>query len=701
MCQSPMQDTDLEANDRFLNRELSLLEFNRRVLELAREPGFPLLERLRYLSISSTNLDEFFEVRVGSLLQQVELNVSAPGPDGLSAQEQLRRISPAAHQLVDEQYAILNDELIPALAAEGIHFVRRTHWTPEQQAWVRDYFREQLQPVLTPIGLDPAHPFPRILNKSLNFIVTLQGKDAFGRESGRAVVQAPRSLPRLVRLPPEVASGDNDFVLLSSILHAHVGELFRGMQATGCYQFRLTRNSDLFVQEEEIDDLLNALEGELPQRNYGAAVRLEVADNCPEEVARFLLQQFNLTEEALYQVTGLVNLNRLMAVHDLVDRPDLKFPPFVPALPRPHVGAEQIFHCVREHDLLLHHPYESFMPVVEFLRQAASDPDVLAIKQTLYRTGTRSPLVETLIEAARNGKEVTVVIELRARFDEAANIELANRMQDEGVHVTYGVVGYKTHAKLALVVRRDENGINRYAHLGTGNYHSGTAKAYTDYGLMTADPVITEDVHRVFQQLTGLGQVSRLRRLIQAPFRLHDAMLEKIRREAEHARAGRPARIVARMNSLNEAAIIEALYEASQAGVRIELIVRGICALRPGVEGLSENIEVRSVLGRFLEHSRVFWFGNDGEPELYLSSADWMPRNFFRRVEVAFPVTDPAMRERVAEESLFAYLRDTATAWRLLPDGRYQRVTPAEGEAPWSVQQWLLDTLSGTQTTSG
>ncbi|WP_018870441.1 polyphosphate kinase 1 [Thioalkalivibrio sp. ALgr3] len=696
-----MQDTDLEANDRFLNRELSLLEFNRRVLELAREPGFPLLERLRYLSISSTNLDEFFEVRVGSLLQQVELNVSAPGPDGLSAQEQLRRISPAAHQLVDEQYAILNDELIPALAAEGIHFVRRTHWTPEQQAWVRDYFREQLQPVLTPIGLDPAHPFPRILNKSLNFIVTLQGKDAFGRESGRAVVQAPRSLPRLVRLPPEVASGDNDFVLLSSILHAHVGELFRGMQATGCYQFRLTRNSDLFVQEEEIDDLLNALEGELPQRNYGAAVRLEVADNCPEEVARFLLQQFNLPEEALYQVTGLVNLNRLMAVHDLVDRPDLKFPPFVPALPRPHVGAEQIFHCVREHDLLLHHPYESFMPVVEFLRQAASDPDVLAIKQTLYRTGTRSPLVETLIEAARNGKEVTVVIELRARFDEAANIELANRMQDEGVHVTYGVVGYKTHAKLALVVRRDENGINRYAHLGTGNYHSGTAKAYTDYGLMTADPVITEDVHRVFQQLTGLGQVSRLRRLIQAPFRLHDAMLEKIRREAEHARAGRPARIVARMNSLNEAAIIEALYEASQAGVRIELIVRGICALRPGVEGLSENIEVRSVLGRFLEHSRVFWFGNDGEPELYLSSADWMPRNFFRRVEVAFPVTDPAMRERVAEESLFAYLRDTATAWRLLPDGRYQRVTPAEGEAPWSVQQWLLDTLSGTQTTSG
>ncbi|ADC71459.1 Polyphosphate kinase [Thioalkalivibrio sp. K90mix] len=689
-----MPDADVTDTELFLNRELSLLEFNRRVLELARDPGFPLLERLRYLSISSTNLDEFFEVRVGSLRQQIDLNVQTPGPDGLSAAEQLRQIAPRAHALVDDQYRTLNDELIPAMAAEGIHFVRRSHWNEQQKAWVRQFFREQLQPVLSPIGLDPAHPFPRILNKSLNFIVTLKGKDAFGRESGRAVVQAPRSLPRLVHLPREVASGDSDFVLLSSILHAHVDELFKGMKVTGCYQFRLTRNSDLFVQEEEIDDLLNALEGELPQRNYGAGVRLEVADNCPDEVAQFLLQEFHLEADDLYQVTGLVNLNRMMAVYDLVDRPDLKFPPFVPSLPRPDASGDSIFASIRAHDLLLHHPYQSFMPVVDFLRQAASDPRVLAIKQTLYRTGTQSPLVETLIEAAQSGKEVTVVIELRARFDEADNIELANRMQDAGVHVTYGVVGYKTHAKLALVVRRNGDKLVRYAHLGTGNYHSGTAKAYTDYGLLTADPVLTEDVHRVFQQLTGLGKVERLRELIQAPFRLHDAMCEKIEREAENAREGRPARIVARMNSLNEARIIQALYRASQAGVRIQLIVRGICSLRPGVPGISENIEVRSVLGRFLEHSRVFYFENGGEPELYLSSADWMPRNFFRRVEVAFPIRDTAMRDRVAEESLFNYLRDTASAWTLQADGSYRRVEPAADEPPHSAQQELLHTLA-------
>ncbi|WP_018864102.1 polyphosphate kinase 1 [Thioalkalivibrio sp. ARh3] len=689
-----MPDADVTDTDLFLNRELSLLEFNRRVLELARDPGFPLLERLRYLSISSTNLDEFFEVRVGSLRQQIDLNVQTPGPDGLSAAEQLRQIAPRAHALVDDQYRTLNDELIPALAEEGIHFVRRSHWSDEQRAWVRQFFHEQLQPVLSPIGLDPAHPFPRILNKSLNFIVTLKGKDAFGRESGRAVVQAPRSLPRLVPLPREVASGDSDFVLLSSILHAHVGELFKGMKVTGCYQFRLTRNSDLFVQEEEIDDLLNALEGELPSRNYGAAVRLEVADNCPGEVAQFLLQEFRLEADDLYQVTGLVNLNRMMAVYDLVDRPDLKFPPFIPALPRTDASGESIFASIREQDLLLHHPYQSFMPVVDLLRQAASDPRVLAIKQTLYRTGTQSPLVETLIEAAQSGKEVTVVIELRARFDEADNIELANRMQDAGVHVTYGVVGYKTHAKLALVVRRNGDRLVRYAHLGTGNYHSGTAKAYTDYGLLTADPVLTEDVHRVFQQLTGLGKVERLRELIQAPFRLHDAMCEKIEREADNAREGRPARIVARMNSLNEAGIIQALYRASQAGVKIQLIVRGICSLRPGVPEISENIEVRSVLGRFLEHSRVFYFENGGEPEVYLSSADWMPRNFFRRVEVAFPIRDPAMRDRVAEESLFNYLRDTTSAWALQADGSYRRVEPPADEPPHSAQQQLLKTLA-------
>ncbi|TVP87899.1 MAG: polyphosphate kinase 1 [Thioalkalivibrio sp.] len=689
-----MNDIDLANPELYLNRELSLLEFNRRVLQLALDQGYPLLERLRLLCISSTNLDEFFEVRVGSLRQQVALNVHTPGPDGLTASEQLAKISVVAHELVAEQYRTLNAVLIPELAEKEIRFIRRTHWNDVQRRWLKEFFREQLQPVLSPLGLDPAHPFPRILNKSLNFIVTLKGKDAFGRESRRAVVQAPRSLPRVVRLPREVARGDNDFVFLSSILHAHVDELFQGMKVTGCYQFRLTRNSDLFVREEEIDDLLNALEGELPQRNYGEAVRLEIADNCPEDDARFLLAQFKLTGSELYQVHGLVNLNRLMAVHDLVERPDLKFSPFVPSLPRYHGAGISIFEAVRAQEILLHHPYESFMPVIEFIRQAARDPDVLAIKQTLYRTGTQSELVELLIEAAQAGKEVTVVIELRARFDEEANIELANRMQDAGVHITYGVVGYKTHAKLALIVRRDKDRITRYAHLGTGNYHAGTAKAYTDYGLLTADPVITEDVHRIFQQLTGLGKVSKLKDLLQAPFTLHTAIVERIERETAHARAGRPALIAARMNSLIEPGVIQALYRASGAGVEVRLLVRGICCLRPGVPGISENIEVRSVLGRFLEHSRVFYFGNDGQPELYMSSADWMPRNFFRRVEAAFPIKDPKLRERAAEESLFCYMRDNTCAWILQKDGSYQRLSPTPGEEPYSAQKDLLARLA-------
>lgn len=689
-----MNDIDLANPELYLNRELSLLEFNRRVLALALDENYPLLERLRLLCISSTNLDEFFEVRVGSLRQQVALNVHAPGPDGLTAQEQLAKISVAAHHLVSEQYRTLTEVLIPALADKEIRFIRRTHWNDAQRRWLKEFFQEQLQPVLSPLGLDPAHPFPRILNKSLNFIVTLKGKDAFGRESRRAVVQAPRSLPRVVRLPREVAKGDNDFVFLSSILHAHVDELFQGMKVTGCYQFRLTRNSDLFVREEEIDDLLNALEGELPQRNYGEAVRLEIADNCPADDARFLLAQFNLTESELFQVHGLVNLNRLMAVHDLVDRPDLKFPAFVPSLPKHHAVGVSIFDAIRDQEILLHHPYESFMPVIEFIRQAARDPTVLAIKQTLYRTGTGSQLVELLIEAAQAGKEVTVVIELRARFDEEANIELANRMQDAGVHITYGVVGYKTHAKMALVVRRDKDRITRYAHLGTGNYHAGTAKAYTDYGLLTADPVITEDVHRIFQQLTGLGKVSKLRNLLQAPFTLHSAIVERIERETALAAAGKPAQIIARMNSLIEPGVIQALYRASGAGVKVQLLVRGVCCLRPGIPGVSDNIEVRSVLGRFLEHSRVFCFANDGQPELFLSSADWMPRNFFRRVEVAFPIKDPKLRDRVAEESLSGYMRDNTSAWLLQKDGSYQRRKPAADEQPYSVQQDLLERLA-------
>ncbi len=685
MTESP----DLNDPSLYINRELSLLAFNRRVLELAQDEHQPLLERLRFLCISSTNLDEFFEVRVAGLKQQETLGLSTPGPDGMTTREQLQAIEEQAHALVDDQYRVLNETLIPALKQEGIHFIRRTHWNEEQARWVRSFFRRELQPLLTPVGLDPAHPFPRILNKSLNFVVTLDGKDAFGRESRVAVVQAPRALPRVIQMPGEIAGVPYGFVFLSSILHAHVDELFPGMKVNGCYQFRVTRNSDLFVDEEEIDDLLRALEGELPQRNYGDAVRLEVADNCTAHASDYLLRQFRLAPGDLYQVNGPVNLNRLMAVHSLVDRPDLKYGSFTPGMPECHSPGCNVYDTMRKHDVLVHHPYESFQPVLDFIRQAALDPDVLAIKQTLYRTGEDSELVKALIAAAKAGKEVTVVVELRARFDEAANIELATRLQDAGAHIVYGVVGYKTHAKMALVVRREGKRLKRYVHLGTGNYHAGTAKAYTDLGLFTTDRDICEDVHRIFQQLTGLGKATKLKKLLQAPFTLHQAMIEKIERETAHAQAGQPARIVARMNSLIEPQVIRALYAASKAGVKIELIVRGICSLRPGVPGVSENIQVRSVMGRFLEHSRVFYFLNNGDPEVYISSADWMPRNFFRRVEVATPVDDPALRQRVIDETLEGYLADNTQAWVLQKDGSYRRLKP--GARPKNVQDGLLN----------
>jgi polyphosphate kinase len=685
MTESP----DLNDPSLYINRELSLLAFNRRVLELAQDENQPLLERLRFLCISSTNLDEFFEVRVAGLKQQETLGLSTPGPDGMTTREQLQAIEGQAHALVDDQYRVLNETLIPALKNEGIHFIRRTHWNDEQARWVRSFFRRELQPLLTPVGLDPAHPFPRILNKSLNFVVTLDGKDAFGRESRVAVVQAPRALPRVIQMPDEISGVPYGFVFLSSILHAHVDELFPGMKVNGCYQFRVTRNSDLFVDEEEIDDLLRALEGELPQRNYGDAVRLEVADNSTAHASDYLLRQFRLAPGDLYQVNGPVNLNRLMAVHSLVDRPDLKYGSFTPGMPECHSPGCNIYDTMRKHDVLVHHPYESFQPVLDFIRQAALDPDVLAIKQTLYRTGEDSELVKALIAAAKAGKEVTVVVELRARFDEAANIELATRLQDAGAHIVYGVVGYKTHAKMALVVRREGKRLKRYVHLGTGNYHAGTAKAYTDLGLFTTDRDVCEDVHRIFQQLTGLGKATKLKKLLQAPFTLHQAMIEKIERETAHAQAGQPARIVARMNSLIEPQVIRALYAASQAGVKIEVVVRGICSLRPGVPGVSDNIEVRSVMGRFLEHSRVFYFLNNGDPEVYISSADWMPRNFFRRVEVATPVDDPALRQRVIDETLEGYLADNTQAWVLQKDGSYRRLKP--GARPKSIQDSLLN----------
>jgi polyphosphate kinase len=677
----------------YINRELSLLAFNCRVLEMASDPSTPLLERLKFLCISSSNLDEFFEVRVGRLKQQLSLDIATIGADNLPPSTVLRTINQNAHDLVERQYKLLNETLIPALRKEGIYFVRRTHWDERQRAWLSDYFERELLPLLSPLGLDPAHPFPNILNKSLNFIVSLQGTDAFGREIDTAIVQAPRTLPRIIRLPVDMAASENSFVFLSSILHAFIGRLFPGMEVLGSYQFRLTRNSNMFVDEEDTDDLLEAMQGELPQRNYGAVVRLEVSDHCPQDNIDYLTEQFDLEASDVYNVNGPVNLNRLMAISDLVERPDLRFPPFRPAPPITERYPD-IFERVRQRDVLLHHPYQSFQSVIDFIGQAASDPNVLALKMTLYRTGSKSVIVEHLARAARAGKEVTVVVELRARFDEEANISLTTQLQRAGAHVVYGVVGYKTHAKLCMVVRREGQQLRRYAHLGTGNYHPGTARLYTDFGLLTCNPEMTEDVHKVFLMLTGLGSIQGMKDLLVAPFTLYNTILQKISGEINHARAGKPALIRARMNSLIEPQTIHALYQASQAGVRVELVVRGICCLRPGIPGVSENIHLRSVMGRFLEHPRVFYFHNDGEEELYCSSADWMPRNFFRRVEVAFPILDPKLRKRVIHEAFELHLQDNTQAWELHADGTYLRLEPPADEAPVTAQSILLAELS-------
>ena len=665
---------DLSDSHLFINRELSLLEFNRRVIEQAKDTSNPLLERLRFLCIASSNLDEFFEIRVAGLKQQVAYKAAQLGPDQLSAADQLKRIGDIAHLLVSEQYRVLNEILLPALDGEGISFPKRTEWTVRQARWVKRHFYRELMPVLSPIGLDPSHPFPRILNKSLNFMVSLEGRDAFGRDSAIAIVQAPRALPRIIQIPAELTGDRLEFVFLSSIIHAHVDDLFPGMRVAGCYQFRVTRNSDLFVEDEEVEDLLRALEGELHQRRFGDAVRLEVSDECPVQMTRLLQHEFGLNEEDIYRCKGPVNLQRMMAVTEMIDRPDLKFPAFSPSRPRRLPLGADMFDVIRRGDLLLHHPFQSFAPVIEFIRQAALDPDVLVIKQTLYRTGPDSPIVKTLVDAARSGKEVTVVVELKARFDEEANIELATRLQEAGAHVVYGVVGYKTHAKMLLVVRREGKQLRRYVHLSTGNYHPRTSRSYTDFGLFTCDAALGTDVQRIFHQLTAPGRASKLKKILQSPFTLHPRMLELIKREADHAAAGRPARIIAKMNALIEVNTIIALYEASRAGVKIDLIVRGICALRPGIPGVSENIRVRSIIGRFLEHSRVFFFQNEDSPEVYLSSADWMGRNFFNRIEACLPVEDRRLRDRIVKEGLENYLQDNSRAWQLQSDGSYERV---------------------------
>jgi len=684
-----MDEPNLQAPGLYINRELSLLEFNGRVLEQARDASLPLLERLRFLAIASSNLDEFFEIRVAGLKQRVELGASQPGPDGLTPLEQLAAIAARAHALVDEQYRVLNEVLRPALLAENLGLVSGERIPRAVRKWMKDYFAAEVEPVLTPLALDPARPFPRIQNKSLNFIVRLSGSDAFGRSANLAIVQVPRSLPRVMRIGDAASGSPQTLALLSRIIMANIDRLFEGVAVEGCWQFRVTRNSDLYVDDEEVDDLLRAVEGELAHRRYGAAVRLETAHDCPEDLVAFLRSQFALEPSDVYAVKGPVNLNRLMALYDLVDRPDLKFPAFTPGTPARMGSQSDIFAVLRQRDVLIHHPFQSFQPVTDFVRQAATDPRVLAIKMTLYRAGADSLIVAALVEAARNGKDVTVIIELRARFDEAANIELANRLQEAGVHVMYGVVGFKTHAKLILVVRREHRRLRRYCHVGTGNYHVRTARSYTDYGLFTADDAVGEDLHDLFRQLTSLTRTPRLRKLLQSPFTLHPGLLERIEREIGHARAGRPARILAKMNALIEPQVVQALYRASQAGVRCDLIVRGICALRPGLPGVSDNITVRSIVGRFLEHSRVFHFDNGGTGELWCSSADWMERNFFRRVEVGFPIERRKHRERILED-LETYLEDNVNAWQLNADGSYTRL--ARGDAPpLDAQQRLIE----------
>jgi polyphosphate kinase len=674
---SPPPDSDL-----FLNRELSWLEFNQRVLDEARDTSNPLLERLKFLCIVSSNLDEFFEIRVAGLKQQKQMASSDVGPDGLNAEEQLKRIAARVRKLVADQYRCWRDQLVPALDENRIRFVAPPQLDESQRAWAVDYFEREVYPVLTPLAIDPGHPFPQLLNKSLNVAVELAGEDL---TTQLAVVQVPRILPRIIPLP---FSGDDEFMFIGHIVQHHVGALFHGVEVKGAHLFRITRNSDLYIDEEEAHNLLRTIEQELRKLNRGNAVRLEVQTDCPPTVSRKLLQTFNLGSEDLYVVDGPINLARLMPVVQQLDRPELKFKPFVAPVQERLAEQGNIFDQIRKADILLHHPFHNFSSVTDFIGTAAEDPQVLAIKQTLYRTSGDSPIVPLLIEAAENGKHVTVLIELKARFDEAANIKWARMLQEAGVDVVYGLIGVKTHCKLALVVRKESDGIRRYVHLGTGNYHPATARLYTDLGLLTCCGPLADDSAELFNLLTGVGKFPGMKKLLVAHWTLHDAIVALIDAEIQNAKAGKPAGIFAKMNSLVDEDIIRALYRASQAGVPIRLLIRGICCLRPQVPKLSENIFVRSIVGQFLEHSRIYRFENGGNPLIYLSSADWMPRNFFRRVEAAFPIEDPVIRAEI-DRIIALYWRDNVKARELLPDGTYQR--RGDSEPPFSVQQNLID----------
>jgi len=680
--------------ERFLNRELSQLAFAARVLAQAAREDVPLAERLRYVCIVSSIIDEFFEIRVSDLVDEM-IESGGWGP-AAPQWESFVRVSERAHALVERQYQIFNQVITPALEKRRIVILSHGQRNGRQRKWVREYFEREVRPLLSPIGLDPSHPFPLLMNKALNFIVQIEGKDAFGRPSSTAVLKVPRVLPRVIPLPVKLTPRTQAFVMLSSVIRAHLADVFPGRSVPGFSQFRVTRDSDLWVDEREVSNLRQALRMELTQRHYGAAVRLEVLRSCPPHLETLLREQFALPNEAVYRADGPVNLVRLNELVDHLKQRELRWPPFTPAWPTKLKLGADIFERLRAGDLLLHHPFESFEPVIEFLRQAAFDPKVVSLRMTLYRTGATSILVDLLIEAARRGKEVTVVVELKARFDEEANIGLAERLEKEGAQVVYGVVGLKTHAKLLLVLRREQEGrrhkLVHYAHLGTGNYHPSTTKLYTDFGMLTALPSLCRDVERVFMHITSLAKVEKLTHLWLAPFSLHKQVLAAIAREAAWVKRGKPGRIIAKMNALIDEATINALYAASGAGVRIDLVVRGACALRPGVKGLSENITVRSIVGRLLEHHRIYYFRNGGADDVYLSSADWMGRNLFRRIEVAWPVLDAKLKQRVLNEGLRPYLEDTAEAWVLGADGNYQ--PPKAGVGARSAQRLLIDALA-------
>ncbi|MGO2277184.1 MAG: polyphosphate kinase 1 [Pseudomonadales bacterium] len=687
----------------YINRDLSLLQFHLRVLAQASSSRHPLLERLFFLIIFSSNLDEFFEIRVAGIMQKLNIGDVSTSAHGMRPSEVLNEISIITHAAINEQYRILNEDILPALALEDIRYLKRDELNAEQSAWMKRYFTEQVVPVLTPISIDPAHPFPRLVNKSLNFIATLEGKDAFGRDINLAIVPAPRSLPRVIRLPDELTGGKEHHVMLSAIIHEHIGELFPGMSVTGCHQFRLTRNADLDLADD-VEDIAKALEGELENRRFGDKVRLEVTTKCPTHISEYLLNEFELHDNQLYRVNGPVNLTRLLFDFNI---PALRYQPFTHVVPKAFRRemdksdkSTSMFAAMRKSDVLVHHPFHAFSPIINLLWQAASDPKVLAIKQTLYRSGTNSEIVKALAAAARNGKEVTAVIELRARFDEASNIAVANYLQEAGAVVVYGIVGYKTHAKLMLIVRREGDRIRRYVHLGTGNYHAANAKVYTDYGLFSADPDISEDVHKIFQELTGMGKPANLKKLLHAPFTLHEKLMNFIDDEIAHAKAGKQTHIIIKANALTERRLIDKLYDASQAGVKIELILRSMCCLRPQVKGLSENITVRSVIGRFLEHTRVYYFYNNGDERLYCGSADWMDRNLFHRVEVAFPIENKKLFKQIYQDGLINYLQDNTQAWTLDGNGVWQQLQPAAGEEPHVAQDHLLKMINRVEESS-